>query len=150
MGSKCWFGMWAAVAGVGLVLSTGCEDRDFSAPSSAPAGTPAAGLDVNGFWEGELEDRTTCAAPFEQSGASVASRCKIGEMGDLVGTINGYHMEFTFTHDDGWKETGSGDFDEAGLSFEADLGSVGHFIMLWRGPDYQHHDPYGEPLTYSK
>jgi hypothetical protein len=133
-----------------VALLAGCEDRDFSPPSQTTSGTPAGGLNVNGFWEGELSDGTVCAAPLAQSGASVSGECKLRDRGNLSGTLNGYHLTFTFTHGDGSQESGEGDFDQAGMSFEADIASAGHFMMLWRGPDFEHHDPYGAPLTYSK
>ena len=137
--------VWVALL-IPLVLSS-CEKGGGGGHSS---GVPAAGLDVNGFWEGVLSDGSTAAGTLAQANASVTSSAKLGDMGQLVGTLNGYHMDFTFAHDSGGTESGQGDFSSDGMTFTGSLPSVGNFQLLWRGPDFEHHSPFGEPLEFSK
>jgi hypothetical protein len=147
---KSLLGLLAATTVVwGLAGCEGSHGDDSGSNSSSDA-VPAAGLNVNGFWEGVLSDGSTAAGTLAQSNATVTSYAKIGDMGQFVGTLNGFHIDFTFAHDSGVTESGSGDFSTDGLTLTANLPSVGSFQLLWRGPDFDHHDQYGEPLTYSK
>jgi hypothetical protein len=128
----------------------GCDDGDDSS-----GGSPADGLNVNGFWEGTTPNGSTCAATFIQDGANVTSGgegglVKINRLGKMSGTLSGYSFKFTMSWDDGSTEEGSGTFDEKGMRLDANLASVGDFYFLWRGPSYEQHSKLSEPLAYSK
>jgi len=137
------FGALLAAVMVGVL---GCEDN------GGGGGSPAAGLNVNGFWEGITPNGTTCAGTFIQDGSKVTSdgQAKINQMGDLAGTLSGYKLSFTMTWADGSTEKGKGTFDNEGMRLDANLPSVGDFYFSWRGPSFEHHSKLSEPLAYSK
>ncbi len=152
MRSAVWFGVVAIAMGL---FGTGCggggSDSSSDGGQSLSEGTPAEGLDVNGFWEGTAPDGTTAAATFSQAGGNVtADEAKINKTGKIVGTLSGLHMAFNMIFDDGTTVAGEGDFDSAGMTFNGTLTGMGAFDLLWRGPSFEQHNPLGEPLTYSK
>jgi len=118
-------------------------------------GTPAAGLNVSGFWEDPLNG-ATAAGNMTQNVGNVTGGFLLPPAGNgqLIGTLNGYHMEFTMAFDDGPAESGSGDFafvntSEDALVFNGTLPSVGPFEISWRGPSFEQHSPAGAPLEYT-
>jgi hypothetical protein len=118
-------------------------------------GTPAKDLNATGFWENPLNGQTA-AGNMTQVGGNVTGALLLPPAGNgnLVGTVNGYHMDFTMAYDSGTSETGSGDFSFVStetdkLIFTGTLPSVGPFVISWRGPDFNDHDPAGQPLSYT-
>lgn len=140
--------LFGALMAMIMIGGMGCDNDDSS-------GSPAEGLNVNGFWEGTTPNGSTCAATFIQDGGSVTSGgdgglVKINRMGTLSGTLSGYSFKFTVSWEDGSKEEGSGTFDNEGMRLDANLPSVGDFYFSWRGPSYAQHSKLSEPLAYSK
>ncbi len=118
-------------------------------------GAPARDLNANGFWENPLNG-ATAAGDMWQSGASVTGYLLLPPMGmgRLVGTVDGYHLEYTIAWDSGPSESGSGDFallatDTDKLIFTSTLPSVGPFVISWRGPSFAEHSPAEVTLDYT-
>ena len=134
------------VMAVGLV---GCGG------GSSGGGSPAKDLNATGFWENPLNG-ATAAGDLAQNGGNVTGRMLLppAGMGTIVGTVSGYHMDFTVAWDGGGSEAGSGDFVFVNnsvdkLVFRGTAPSVGTFEISWRGPDFDHHDPAGVPLSFT-
>lgn len=118
-------------------------------------GSPATNLNVTGFWENPLNGEVA-AGNLSQNGGNVTGNLLLppDDNGQVIGTVNGYHMDFTIAWDDGQAESGSGDFafvdtDTDKLIFTGNMASVGDFVISWRGPDFENHDPAGVTLTYT-
>jgi len=132
-----------------LLCLTGCGgDGDIG-------GSPAKDLNVTGFWENSLNG-ATAAGDLAQNGGNVTGDLLLppSGMGHVVGTVNAYHMDFSIAWEDGTSESGSGDFSFVNtgvdkLILTGTLPSVGNFVISWRGPDFDNHDPAGETLTYT-
>ncbi|MCX6993343.1 MAG: hypothetical protein NT011_09415 [Kiritimatiellaeota bacterium] len=117
--------------------------------------TPATNLNATGFWENPLND-ATAAGNVSQNGGNVTGYLLLPPMGmgNLIGTVDGYHMSFTMAWDSGTSESGSGDFAfvDTGvdkLILTGNLPSVGNFVISWRGPSFEEHNPAGVTLTYT-
>ena len=130
---------------------TGCGGGD----STDSGGSPATNLNVTGFWENPLNG-AVAAGNLSQIGGNVSGNLLLHPNGNgqVIGTVDGYHMAFTIAEDGGAAESGSGDFSfvDTGvdkLIFTGNLPSVGDFVISWRGPDFEHHAPAGEPLPYT-
>ena len=115
--------------------------------------SPATNLNVTGFWENPLNG-ATAAGSLSQNGGNVTGKLLLPPAGngDVIGTLNEYHMDFTW--DNGTAESGSGDFAFVNtgvdkLIFTGNLPSVGNFVISWRGPSFEEHTPAGETLTYT-
>lgn len=139
-------GVVLAVMGAGVV---GCGGGD------GGGGSPANDLNAAGFWENPLNG-ATAAGDMSQNGGSVTGYLLLPPMGmgHLVGTVDGYHMDFTMVWDSGSSESGSGDFAFVNtgadkLIFTGSLPSVGPFVISWRGPSFAEHDPAEQTLTYT-
>ena len=118
-------------------------------------GTPAKDLNATGFWENPLNGQTA-AGDMEQKGANLTGYLLLppSGMGNLTGTIDGYHAKYTMAWDNGTSETGEGDFVFVNnavdkLVFRSSLPSVGSFEISWRGPSFAEHNPAGAPLSYT-
>lgn len=118
-------------------------------------GSPAKDLNVTGFWENPLNG-AVAAGNLTQIGGNVSGNLLLPPNGNgqVIGTVNEYHMDFTIAEDGGAAESGSGDFSFVNtgtdkLIFTGNLPSVGNFVISWRGPDFEDHDPAGETLTYT-
>ena len=118
-------------------------------------GSPAADLNATGFWENPLNG-ATAAGDMTQNGGNVTGYLLLppAGMGNLVGTVNGYHMDFTIAWDGGGSEAGSGDFAFVNnsvdkLVFRGTAPSIGAFEISWRGPSFAEHNPAGAPLSYT-
>ena len=131
---------------------TGCGGGD----SADSGGSPATNLNVTGFWENSLNGETA-AGNLSQNVAAVTGALLLPPAGNgqIIGTVNGYHMDFTMAWDSGPSESGSGDFAFVDTGVDAliftctNLPSVGDFVISWRGPDFEDHTPAGETLTYT-
>ncbi len=117
--------------------------------------TPATNLNVTGFWENPLNG-ATAAGDLAQNGGNVTGALFLppAGMGHVIGTVNEYHMDFTMAWDSGSSESGSGDFAFVNtgvdkLILAGNLPSVGNFVISWRGPSFEEHNPAGETLTYT-
>lgn len=135
-----------AVMGVGLV---GCGG------GGSGGGSPAADLNATGFWENELNG-ATAAGDLAQTGGNVTGRLLLPPMGmgNIVGTVDGYHMDFTIAWDSGTSESASGDFSFVNtgtdkLLLTGSSPSVGPFVISWRGPSFAAHSKGGETLTFT-
>ncbi|MCX7010071.1 MAG: hypothetical protein NTY53_23005 [Kiritimatiellaeota bacterium] len=135
-----------AVIGVGLVGCGGGGDS---------GGSPAKDLNATGFWEGEVGGATG-AGNLTQNAGNLTGLLLLPPAGNgnIVGTINGYHMDFTMAFDSGKSESGSGDFAFVNtgvdkLIFTGTLPSVGTFVISWRGPSFEQHSKGPETLTYT-
>jgi hypothetical protein len=140
-----------AVLCMAAAVLIGCEGGG----GDGGGGSPAAGLNVTGFWENPLNG-ATAAGDLSQSGGSVTGDLLLppSGMGHLTGTIDGYHMNFTIAWSSGSSESGSGDFAVVDtstdkLTFTGNLPSVGDFVISWRGPSFDQHDPAEQTLTYT-
>ena len=141
-------GMLAALVGFGMA---GCGGGS----GDGGGGSPATNLNVTGFWENPLNG-ATAAGNLAQTNGNVTGALLLPPAGNgqLIGTVNGYHMDFTMAWDSGSSESGSGDFSfvDTGvdkLIFTGSLPSVGPFVISWRGPDFDNHNPAGAPLSYT-
>ena len=139
-------GVVLAVMGAGLV---GCGGGD------SGGGSPAADLNANGFWENPLNGQTA-AGDMTQNGANVTAYLLLPPMGmgRLVGTVDGYHMDYTIAWDSGTSDSGSGDFALVNngtdkLVFTSSLPNVGSFVISWRGPSFAEHTPAEVSLAYT-
>jgi len=142
-------GLLAAVL-IPFVLA-GCDGGS----GGSSGGSPAAGLNVTGFWEYPLNGQTA-AGTVVQTNGNVTGLLLLPPKpnGSLTGTLNGYHMTFTMAYDDGTTESGQGDFSFVTSSTDvlllnASTPSLGNFTLSWRGPDVADHNPAGETLTYT-
>lgn len=152
---KSWkLGLLSAVMllAVGVAL-VGCGGEDSVVVVSA--GTPATNLNVNGFWENPLNGETA-AGDMWQTNANVTAYLLLPPMGmgRLVGTVDGYHLEYTIAWDSGSSSSGSGDFAFVNtgvdkLIFTSSLPSVGPFTISWRGPSFAEHSPAEVTLNYT-
>ena len=131
------------------IFLAGCGGGDDSGVS------PATNLNVTGFWENPLNG-AVAAGNLSQNGGNVTGNWLLppDDNGQVIGTVNGYHMDFTLTWDNGQSESGSGDFSfvDTGvdkLIFTGSLPSVGNYVISWRGPDFEDHTPAGETLEYT-
>jgi len=138
----------ALLTAVGLAL-VGCGG------GGDGGGAPAADLNANGFWENPLNGETA-AGDMAQIGANVTGYLLLPPMGmgRLVGTVDGYHMEYTIAWDSGSSSSGSGDFAFVNtgvdkLIFTSSLPSVGPFTISWRGPSFAEHSPAEVTLNYT-
>jgi hypothetical protein len=118
-------------------------------------GAPAKDLNANGFWENPLNGQTA-AGDMTQNGANVTAYLLLPPMGmgRLVGTVDGYHMEYTIAWDSGSSASGSGDFALVNngtdkLVFSSTLPNVGPFVISWRGPSFAEHTPAEVALAYT-
>lgn len=144
---------WALVSLCAVVVvSLGLVGCGGDGDSSA---SPATNLNVTGFWENPLNG-AVAAGNLVQNGGNVAGNLLLppNDNGQIIGTVNGYHMDFTIAWDNGLAESGSGDFSfvDTGvdkLIFTGNMPSVGNFVVSWRGPDFDHHAPAGETLPYT-
>ena len=134
------------VVGFGV---TGCGGGGSS------GGSPATNLNATGFWEDPVNGGVA-AGTLTQNGGNVTGALLLPPAGNgqVVGTVNGYHMDFTMAYDSGKSESGSGDFSFVNngvdaLIFTGTLPSVGSFVISWRGPDFNDHNPAGTTLTYT-
>ncbi len=141
-------GMLAALVGFGMA---GCGGGS----GDGGGGSPATNLNVTGFWENPLNG-ATAAGNLAQTNGNVTGALLLPPAGNgqLIGTVNGYHMDFTMAWDSGSSESGSGDFSfvDTGvdkLIFTGSLPSVGPFVISWRGPSFEEHNPAGAPLSYT-
>lgn len=140
--------MLAALVGFGMA---GCGGGS----GDGGGGSPATNLNVTGFWENPLNG-ATAAGNLAQTNGNVTGALLLPPAGNgqLIGTVNGYHMDFTMAWDSGSSESGSGDFSfvDTGvdkLIFTGSLPSVGPFVISWRGPSFEEHNPAGAPLSYT-
>ena len=145
--ARVWGSVLALVLAVGLA---GCGGG-----GGDSGGTPAADLNATGFWENPLNG-ATAAGNMTQTGGNVTAYLLLPPMGmgNLIGTMNGYHMDFTMAWDSGSSESGTGNFVFVNnsvdkLVFQGNLPSVGDFEISWRGPSFEEHDPAGVPLAYT-
>ena len=143
------FGAVTLLAGFGVA---GCGGGG----SSDNGGSPATNLNVSGFWEDPLNG-ATAAGQLAQTNGNVTGALLLPPAGNgqVIGTINGYTMNFTMAYDSGKSESGSGTFTFVtgnsvdSLIFDGNLPSVGNFEISWRGPDFNDHTPAGQPLAYT-
>lgn len=116
---------------------------------------PATNLNVTGFWENPLNGEVAAGNLYQNSG-NVTGNLKLppNDNAQVIGTVAGYHMNFTLAWEDGTAESGSGDFSfvDTGvdkLIFTGNLPSAGDFVISWRGPSFEEHTPAGETLPYT-
>ena len=146
---------WQMGLAVGSALLVMAVELVGCGGGGSSGGSPAPDLNATGFWENPLNG-ATAAGDMTQTGGNVTGALLLPPSGNgnLVGTVNGYHMDFTMAWDSGTSESGSGDFSFVNTStdkliFTGTLPSVGPFVISWRGPSFAEHNPAGAPLSYT-